>query len=51
MKITGHKTRAMLDRYNITAEPDLAAAAQQIHDAARARAKARRGSAGEGDPK
>lgn len=51
MKITGHLTADVFRRYNITAEPDLAAAAQQIHDAARVRAKTRRGSAGEGDPK
>ncbi len=30
MKITGHKTRAVFDRYNITSEPHLADAARKI---------------------
>lgn len=30
MRITGHKTRNMLDRYNITSDPDLEAAAKRI---------------------
>lgn len=51
MKITGHLTPAVFRRYNITNEPDLAAAAQQIHAAATKRAKTRRGSVGESGPK
>ena len=44
MKITGHKTRAMFNRYNITAERDLAEAAARISSskaAARRKGRAR----------
>ena len=30
MRITGHRTRAMFDRYNITSESDLADAASRV---------------------
>ena len=30
MKITGHRTRAMFDRYNITSESDMAYAAELL---------------------
>lgn len=31
MKITVHKTRSMLDRYNLVSETDLREAPQQLH--------------------
>ncbi len=35
MKITGHKTRAVFDRYDITSEEDLAEAARKLEALAR----------------
>jgi len=41
MKITGHKTRAMFDRYNSTAARDLAEAAVRVSSSKTAARKGR----------